>query len=403
MNHTSRNGQLSLFLAALLACLLLCASALADGLPPLRWAGTMYEGNYWKEHGIRTAAPDYHWVSGAELLQKDNAPDLYSDCTDVVDFERMKAANVLADLSGSAEIRQFVERTRPEIQSLVTGEDNHILALPLRASTNPVYWRQEAFDAAGLSQPPQSYTELLDFAEAWAERVQKNPDTEVCFTGTMYFGKNARYNYTLWLLDFLLDAWEMQAYEAGVPVTFDTPEFIALLDRTKAVGKLLHEAEPSDAKRRDMLPLFWNQHGSSGPDGWFNGGREEGLSHTVPFRITAEQPALMRASADLWMVRADSPYAEACIRFFEEAVCPQIGGVYTVELFREGVEPGDYHGEPITEGWLKERGEYAGKICFAPKRAKDLYENSMMQFVQGKLSSAGYAARISKRKNDPNE
>ena len=392
------------FAAALLACLLLCSVALADDRPPLRWAGGMYEADFWKEHGIKTTAPNYHWISGVELLRLDNAPDLYSTCTDVVDFEKMKTAGVLADLSSSAVIRQTVDRMRPELQALVTDADGRILALPLSAYTNPVYWRQEAFDAAGLTDPPQSYIELLDFAEAWAERVQKNPEKEVCFTNTLYFGHNAGYNYTLWLLDFLLDAWEMQCYEAGVPVNFDTPEFIALLDRTKAVGKLLRKAEPSDKKRSQMMPLFWNLHGSSGPEGWYNGGREEGLSHTVPFRITADQPALMRANTDLWMVRADSPYVEECIGYLEE-VCSfwTGGGVHTVELFREGVEPGDHNGEPITAGWIKDRNEYTGKICFAPKRAKDLYESSMMKFVQGKLSSKKYAAKISKIKNDPNE
>ena len=396
--------RLRRFAAALLFFTLLCATALADDRPPLRYAGGMYENGYWKEHGIQITAPNYHWVTGVALLQQTNAPDLYSTCTDAVDFAAMKSAGVLADLSGSAILRETVGRMRPEVQALVTDDDGRILALPLGALSNPVYWRQEAFDALGLTTPPQSYTELLDFAEAWAQRVQEHPEKEICFTNTFFFGQNASYNYTFWLLDFLLDAWEMQCYEAGEPVNFDTPEFIALLKRTKEAGKLLHAAEPSYAKCSNMTPLFYNQHGSASFGGYFNGGREEGLSHTVPFRITAEQPVLMRANMDVWVARADSPYIAEITGYLEEVACAYLGGgVYTVELFREGVAPGDHNGEPITAGWIKDRNEYAGKICFAPKRAKDMYEGTMIKFLQGKISAKAFAAAISRSKTDPNK
>ncbi|MDD3410941.1 MAG: extracellular solute-binding protein [Eubacteriales bacterium] len=392
---------------ALLALCLLGSSALAEERPPLRMAGTMEETDYWKKHGIQTETPNYHFMEGLALLRLENAPDLYEAASQYCDVAEMKNADALADLSGSAAIREAVGRMRPEVQAAATQPDGRIIGLPISALTNPVYWRQEAFDAAGLTAEdvPQSYIELLDFAEKWVERIGERPEKTVCFTDTRLFGGNASYNYTHWLLEFLIETWEMQAYEAGETLHFDTPEFIALLERTRSVGKRLRKAEPSSKKREKMMPLFYNQAGGSGREGLYNGGREEGLSHALPFRVTADQPVLMRGGVRMYAVRAGSAYAEDILGQLEEVIRPATG-VYSVDLYREGVTPGA-HGddsiERITAGWIKDRGEYAGVISLAPRRTFTLYEGALMKFLQGELSAAKLAAQISVPKTDPNK
>lgn len=392
-------------LLTMAGCLLLFASAFAESGTTVRIAGGFFD-EYWREKGIDVQTPDYHWKTCLALLKLDNAPDLYHASLENCDFQSLKNAGVLADLSGSERLMEAVSRMRPELQELVLDKEGRLVAMPLLMMSDPVYWRQEAFDAAGLTTAdvPQSYTQLLDFAEDWAARVQARPESRVCFTDTGSFGGNASYAYTWWLTDMLVNAWEMQAYEAGQPLTFDTPEFVALLERTRKAGKLLYQAEPSQKQRQGMLSLFWNQHGGSGLEGLYNGGRDYGLSHTVPFRISDAQPALMRTHVSVNLVRADSPQTDAIIGYLERYV-PSPDSVYSAELYRDGIAPGAYGKdfvERITAGWLKDRDEYAGTFSFAPRKAFFLYENALMKFFQGELSAEKLAQKISQPKEDPN-
>lgn len=111
-------------------------------------------------------------------LQSDHAPDLFGLVTSNEDVESFKAARVLADLSGSEIIRDAVSRMRHQTQRLLTTEDGGIVGLPNAHMLRPLYWDQEAWDAAGLTSAdvPQSFTELLDFLEAWAARVASSPE-----------------------------------------------------------------------------------------------------------------------------------------------------------------------------------------------------------------------------------
>lgn len=391
----------------LLCCLLLNGNVLAEDRPPLRIAGGFPAlEDEWNAAGISIDTPNYHWMTGVDLLQLDNAPDVYSTDSDDCDIQALKDVKLLADLTGSTVICEAVDRMWPDLQALLKDKEGRIVGVPQLVTTQPIYWRQEAWDAAGLSaeEVPHSYVELLDFAERWAARIETRPEKEVCFTDTRFFGGNAASSYTRWLMDILLDTWEMQAYEAGEAARFDTPEWIALLQRTKQVGERLHAAEPSQSKRESMMPLFWNVQGSM-PDGWFNGGREEGYSHTVAFRITREQPVLMRANAWVYLVRADSPYADVLTGVLA-GLLPSGKGAHAVEMYREGVKPGEYGRgsvERLTAGWIQDRKEYTGKLSFAPRRSAFLYEDAIASFCQGKLSAEKLAEQLCIPKNDPNQ
>ena len=392
-------------MGVLMAVCLLLSTAVADKSKTVRIAGGYYE-EYWTERGITVQSPNYHWKTGLALLSMDSAPDLYRTSCEACDIQALKDAGVLADLSGSSVLAEAVSHMRPELQALARDGNGLLVVMPHSMMSDPVYWRQEAFEAAGLTEDdaPKSYTELLDFAEKWAARVSAHPETRVCFTDTSSFGGSAAYAYTWWLLDMLINAWEMQAYEAREPLTFDTPECIALLKRTKEVGKRLYQAEPGQKKRQDMLFLFWNQHGGSGVEGLYNGGRDYGLSHTVPFRISTGQPALMRTHAGVTVIRAGSGQTETGIGYLETLV-PSSQSVYSAEIYREGVAPGAYGKdfvECITAGWLRERSEYAGTFSFAPRRTFFLYESAIMKFLQGKLSAEKLVQKISQPKDDPN-
>ena len=347
-----------------------------------------YVEEYWTENGIRVSTPDYHGKTDAELLQLANPPDVYSTSTGDCDLRALKAAGLLADLSESTLLREAVGRMRPEIQSLLMDEEGHICAVPRYVMSEPIYWHQEAWDAARLTAEdvPQNYTELLDFAERWAKRVQEQPEKDVCFTDTRFFGGSAAYAYTRWLTDILISTWEMQAYEAGAPLDFDTTEFLALLKRTQQVSELLYEAEPNQRECSQRLSLFWNQNGNANDEERYNGGRDDGLSHTMPFRVTTDQPVLMRASVGITMVCAGSELTDAAIGYLERYLTPEHVKM-SVEMYSEVAENASIYQGSISAGWLKDRNDYAGIFSFAPRRTSLLYEETLMAFFKGKLSA----------------
>lgn len=382
---------------ACLMVLCLCFSfpALAEQRIVIRWEGGFPAlEDAWDSLGIEVEFPNYHLLGGMDLMTLENAPDVYSTDSAWCDVRALKEADLLADLSESEKLRSAVDRMWPEVQELLTDGEGRILALPMIGETSPVYWQQEAWDAAGLSEAdvPQSYTELLDFAQAWAERVAAHPEKRVCFTDTTYFGGGSAISYTRWLMDVLLSAWEMQAYEAGETPLFDTPDFVALLERTRDVGKQLAKAEPSQKKREKMLSLFWNVQ-SSLPS-WFNGGRDEGFSHTVPFRITREQPVLMRASVSLYLIHKNCSHVSEIVSVLERLIASDKSR-YAVELYRDGGALAGTDKEPLfSEGWIQDRMDYTGHISFAPLLAPDRCENEIIQFCQGKLSAEELAEAL---------
>ncbi len=388
----------------LMICILFSSAALAeDTRPPLRLGGAITETGYWEEHGIPTARHNYGWDDYMTIVQGDNAPDLYSLHTGGDDFLAPKNAGLLADLSGSEIVRAWTDRLRPDIKRLVTTEDGKIVGLAEFALPLPMYWRQDAWDAAGLTKEdvPGSYTELLDFLEKWTERIGKKPEKNICVANMPYSGKNS---YVRWLLDMLINSWEMQQYYAGEKLNFHTPEFIALLERTQDIGMRLDEAEPSE-KKQSMLQLFENYSGGER----YNAGRDYGLSHTVPFRITRDQPELMRGIADISVVPADSRWLKETIGRMENILADRgLNGGGNADLLTD-VKPRTHNPKEasspstVTAGYLKDLDNYTGTVCFAPMLTFEMHEDALVKFWTGQLPAEKLAAQISEPKRDPNK
>ena len=401
-----------IFTFLLMICILFSSTALAeDTRPPLRLGGPTAETDYWEEHGIPTTHPYYGWDDYMTIVKSDNAPDLYSFHTDSDDFLAPKTAGLLADLSGSEIIRAWTDRLRPDIKKLVNTEDGKIVGLPGLdgiVTFLPMYWRQDAWDAAGLTKEdvPKSYTELLDFLEKWMERIKEKPETNIRVADTLASHKGEGKNsYVRWLLDMLINTWEMQQYVAGETQNFNTPEFIELLKRTQDVGLRLYAAEPIEKNRPSMLHLFENYSGGER----YNAGRDYGLSHTVPFRITSGQPELMRGTASISVVRADSPWLNEIIGRMEYDLKDRnLNGMGNADLLVDVLpriyNPKEvYSPSTVTAGYLKDLDNYTGTVCFAPMRTFDMYEEALAKFYTGQLPAEELAAQISEPKRDPNK
>ena len=377
--------------ALLLACAGLAHAAQAESRGSIRLID-IGPRDYWKENGIAKTDVSYDpWGDSLALLQGEDAADLMVLRTYNDDFTAFADAGLLADLSGSETIREAVSRMTPAVQAFITTEDGRILALPHAHYEQPFYWLEDAWQAAGLTQAdvPQSYTGLLDFLEKWIARIEREPEKEVCVSSLLYWNTGkAQYNDCYWLIEALLTSWETQQRYAGEPVHFGTAEFAALAERSREIGLALHKAEPGQQKRENMLQLFQNDiRGGKHA----NDGRDYGFSHTVPMRITEDQPELMGVDCDLYVVRSGSPWLDEAIGFLESELqnddWRRTYGLYAD--FPAGV----YDGCTIAQGWLDDCRDYAGEMVYYPhifhiaRGAETGKESLMMKFFEGKISA----------------
>lgn len=269
------------------------------------------------------------------------------------------------------------------------------------ASVAPFYLYQDAWDAAGLTEEdvPQSYTELLDFLDKWA----RNPAKGVCASHLLrwHTGKE-QYDYMYWLTELLLLSHEMQQRYAGEAVRFETPEFIELARRTRETGEALYQAEPRQSKRGSMLQLF--QSDISGGE-HANKGRPYGMSHTVPLRITRDQPKLAWLRVKVAFIRQGSPLFQEALLLLEQLL--QTRHWQHDHILYMDFTPGDYPYEGgrtghVDEGWLADYRGYDGAFVAYPLsfnesrdgEALSGKEKLMMRFFAGQITAEDFAQKL---------
>ena len=316
---------------------------------------------------------------------------LYND-----ELQPLLAAEALADLSGSDRLTAEAARMHPWVRQLVTDEAGRLRALPVSAILRPVYWYQDAWDAAGLTvaDAPTSFEELLDFLDAWA----KAPRPGVCVSHLTRFNMGkAQYNYGAWLLEILLSAHEMQQRHAGERVDFETEAFIRLAERARETGLALYRAESKQAGEK-KLQLF--QSDLAGGE-HANNGRPEGLSHTVPLRLTADQPALTYAAVEVVALRSGTLWLAEGFALLEHLAGRQAWW-RQYSLYAD-FAPGKYAYEGssrvgcVDAGWLADYAAYEGEIVAYPRALYQRREGPetknrlLLQFMAGDIAAPALA------------
>ena len=378
--------------------------AFATESEPMKLWEVDVDRTFWREHP-EIEHEDIFYDPWADLVLgvEETSPDvilvrLYND-----EIQPLKNAKMMADLSGSATISEAVARMPEWIQQLAKSDEGQIVLLPVTTLIRPFYWYQDAWDAAGLTEAdiPQSYSELLGFLDKWVDRIEENPEKNVCVSRLVRWNTGTeKYNYMYWLMDLLLTSHEMQQRYAGDKVSFYTPEFIELAEHTRTTGLALYKAEPRQKKRSEMLQLFQNDiHGGEHA----NNGREYGLSHSVPLRITNDQPKLTLASVEVAFIREGSSYFNEGILVLESLMNKE--WFYQYALYSNFI-PGDHPYKNsnrtghVDAGWLNDYHNYDGHFVTYPsafERTRDgsiVKEGLMMEFFSGKITSEEFAQKL---------
>ena len=360
--------------------------------PDVKYENLYDTADSWRTGGAHTAQV-------LEALQSEDGPDLLMLESSLCDFEKVLKSGLVEDLSGNTDICAALSQMYEPFQALVTGEDGGVYGVLYGVYGFGMHVIPASWAAAGLdtADAPQSYEELLEFAGRWAERAEEGEAGNICLNTLRSCGYAMdERRYTLWLTDLLLDTWIMRHQAAGEALIFNTPEFIALADRARETGRALAGAEGKPTA--DALSLY---------DGLFSGGTgyggpEDLYTNAFPMRLTADEPARIKAYGFLFVVRKGSPYADVAMDFIASQTYKTGEGRRNSELYKdipdsqftpaEGVD-----GYVLTREWQDAYRPEWLYFCTNPIRTTDAYtkqEKLRSQFALGELTAEAFAAGL---------
>ncbi|NLO85973.1 MAG: extracellular solute-binding protein [Clostridiales bacterium] len=226
------------------------------------------------------------------------------------DVKQMLTKGYCAEITDSSVVPQELGKMYKPIEQMLTLDGN-IHGVPFDFHMGYYSYDPVAWAAAGLGEEdvPRSFEELLDFLEAWMERIKDSPEDEIFICSTFDEELYGEHSYINYLVDKLVTNHIMQCNYANEPIRFDTPIFRAMMERCQKIGTDLYAIEP---EQKSGLGLFYEWHGM------------RGLTYLVPLRLTVDQPILIPSTLYAVFVNALSQhqalamdYLEACLACIE--------------------------------------------------------------------------------------
>lgn len=351
----------------LLTLCLLTGAARAETLTVYGF-DTIAEEVFTAEHpGVVIARWDYR-IDNTEvtryLMTGEMKADVMTLYPDYIDVANLADKGYLADLSASDYLMAQSARMYKPLQDVVM-RDGKLYGIPSDNYVRSFVYNPAGWQAAGYAEEdlPGSFPELLDFLEAWCDRVEEEPNDDVSvfsyFDATLY----SEISYTRWLTELLLDQHLLQTDYAGKPLRFDGA-FLELLRRIETLGPRLY---------RDEVPMVSDETGDTGMgrgayqlfDGYVQFISQ--LPYTVPLRLDQDDPILIRGQMVFKAIPAVSEardlaidYLEAYMRCVNGEVTlskPEYGESHrhmSASLFRDAEPLESPSGQAGYEAYLKE-------------------------------------------------
>lgn len=166
-----------------------------------------------------------------QMVLQDSTYDIY--CTDYtdIDFKNVMEKHYCVDLSGSEIIRAEVQAMVPEVVARVT-EGERIYALPSYYEAAAPCYYASVLEGLGLTEAdlPTTYDDFLDFV-VWFDAYRESlPEPVYLFNHVFVYRALVRMITTTQVDNCI---------RAGEPITVDTPEYRALLERLTALRPVL--------------------------------------------------------------------------------------------------------------------------------------------------------------------
>ena len=292
-----------------------------------------------------------------ELVKGDSAPDICG-----YDFFALKEAGMVAAFEPTELMKEEMAAMPQYLQDVIREhlmtEDGKLLGYLDNLDVQPWgFYVPAAWEASPYRDmtPPSSIEEILDFLEIYLE----TPHDGFCFIHDPTDGWWGR----LWVVNLLMRCWAIQSNYAGIPLRYNNPEFIRLLERTVDLFNRLHKVEKG-RKNQTGRQLFQDNLFSRGPTG--NNLDTITYASLIPWRITKGQPPLILVMADVYSVRIGSPYEDHAAELLEriipgrEAYCSK----EIRPLIYEFINPDKVDVEEYNRLLLKKIGkQYAWKLA----------------------------------------
>ena len=330
-----------------------------------------------------------------ELLSDAEGPDLLMLISGECDLYQVLQSGLLEDLSDCEQVRLGLSQMYQPFQDLVAGSGGEIYGVPYGAHGITMQAVPSAWEAAelDLEDAPQSFTELLDFAERWVTLVEAGSVENVCLNTMQVGNPNDQRRYILWLMDLLQVSWSMDQQAAGEAVRFDEPAFAELAGRAREIGQALAEVEERPGK--STLSLYnYRRNGSMGY------GEDALYSNAFPMRLEAEDPARVKGYTFLFVVRKGSPYADLCKEFLGDLAYRTDDSQRNATLYRD-IPQAQFSlqedGYTLTQAWVDVyRPEQLFFLCepFRTPGAIQQQESLMQRFADGELTPEELAAAL---------
>ena len=246
-----------------------------------------------------------------ELIKGDSAPDIFG-----YDFFALKEAGMVAAFEPTELMKEDMAAMPQYLQDVIREhlmtEDGKLSGYLRDLEVQPLgFYVPDAWEASPYRDmtPPSSIEEMLDFLEIYLE----TPHDGFCFIHDATDGWWGR----LWVVTLLMRCWAIQSNYAKIPLRYNNPEFIRLLERTVDLFNRLLKVEKG-RKNQKGRQLFQDNMSSSGHTG--NNLDTITYASLIPWRITKDQPPLIHVSMDCYCVRSGSPYEDRAAELLERII-----------------------------------------------------------------------------------
>jgi hypothetical protein len=246
-----------------------------------------------------------------KLLTNELHSDLLGFDLSVINEKQIIAKGYFLDLSSSELLSNAIAKMVPAIANAVTV-DGKLYGLPDSIAFD--YWSVDktGWEMAGLTtdQIPRSFPEFLDFLDAWCDRIEEEPESDLRVLNSWDATVYSSSSYTELLTGILIDNYMMQKDYAGEALVFSEEELLPLLERAQSIGKRLYEAEPAIQVSDESCgySLFTSVTRPIWP---------EDSSLMVSMRINDDQPQIVRTLVSVMVVNAATNLPDECIELLE--------------------------------------------------------------------------------------
>lgn len=252
-----------------------------------------------------------------------------------LDFQTLRDAGMLLDLSADPEIAAWVAELYPPFRELVTGENGEIWAVPTSTTSYTGFFvNKRAMTDMGFTveDMPANLVELCAFITMWDEKYADRYPKYCCIE---YSEKTRQF-----LTDMAMTMWIDHCQATGRELRFDDPEFREVMEAVAAVstvrtdvGMQVTNPEISDYK----TGLFWIDCQLVG--NWAAYMEDYSDRIFIPLTLTEDTP--FHACVDgveLWVVNRETESAEYACAFVRQQLA-QVSKKYAHVLLTTRTEP----------------------------------------------------------------